>query len=173
MAAERGSADDATAKSLDVPSDREIVLRRVFEAPLELVWEVWTNPKHIVKWWGPKGFTTTIETMDVRPGGVFQHVMHGPDGADYPNRCVFKEVVKPKLIVYTQTGGRKGGPGATFEGRWTFEALDGLRTRVTGRLIFASAGERSRVAREFGAVEGGEQTLARLGELLATMGPGK
>ena len=64
--------------------DREIVISRVLDAPRELVWEVWTDPRHVVNWWGPNGFTTAIETMDVRPGGVWKHVMHGPDGTDYP-----------------------------------------------------------------------------------------
>src|SRR4029077_16534570 len=57
-------------------ADREIVLTRVFDAPRELVWQAMTDPKHVVNWWGPRGFTTTIEVMDVRPGGVWKHVMH-------------------------------------------------------------------------------------------------
>jgi len=85
-------------------------MSRVFEAPRELVWEAWTNPKHVVHWWGPKGFTTTIETMDLRPGGVWTQVMHGPDGAHYPNKCRFTEVSKPERIAYSHAGGRQGGP---------------------------------------------------------------
>jgi len=56
------------------------VILRVFDAPRELVWEAWTNAKHVVNWWGPRGFTTTIEVMDVRPGGEWRLIMHGPDG---------------------------------------------------------------------------------------------
>ena len=146
-------------------ADREIVLTRVFDAPRELVWKVWTDPKHVVHWWGPNGFTTTIEKMDVRPGGVWKHVMHGPDGTDYPNSSVFQEVVKPERIVYALGGGKKGGPGAHFVATWTFETL-GDKTRVTIRMIFDSQADRDFVIKEYGAVEGGKQTLERLGEYL-------
>ena len=147
-------------------ADREIVLTHVFDAPRELVWQAWTDPQHVVNWWRPNGFTTTIEKMDVRPGGVWKHVMHGPDGTDYPNSSVFIEVVKPERIVYSHGGGKKGGPGAHFVATWTFEALDGNKTRVTMRGVFPSAADRDMVVKEYGAIEGGKQTLARFGEYL-------
>ncbi|MEI9959830.1 MAG: SRPBCC domain-containing protein [Limisphaerales bacterium] len=75
-------------------ADREIVITREFNVPRELVWEAMTNPKHVVNWWGPRGFSTTIETMDFRVGGEWKHIMHGPDGVNYPNEKVFKEIVK-------------------------------------------------------------------------------
>jgi uncharacterized protein YndB with AHSA1/START domain len=143
-------------------SDREIVITRDFDAPRELVWQAWTDPSQVVRWWGPRGFTTTIETMDVRPGGVWKHVMQGPDGARYPNESVFSEVVEPEKIVFSHGGHRENGPGAHFVSTWTFENLEAGRTRVTIRMEFATAEDRDRVAREFGAVEGGEQTLERL-----------
>lgn len=146
-------------------ADREIVIARVFDAPRELVWEAWTNPRHVAQWWGPRGFTTTIEEMDVRPGGVWKHVMHGPDGTDYPNRSVFTEVLKPERIVFSHGGEKRGDAGVQFESTWTFEAL-GEQTRVTIRMVFATAAERDRVAQEYGAIEGGHQTLARLAEHL-------
>ena len=151
-----------TASALTV--DRELVISRVFEAPRELVWRAWTEPQHIVKWWGPRGFATTIEAMDVRPGGERRHVMHGPDGAAYPNHTMFKEVLKPERVVFTNTGG-KTKQDVQFESTWTFEDLGG-KTRVTIRMVFATAQECERVAREYGAVEGGHQTLARLSEFL-------
>jgi uncharacterized protein YndB with AHSA1/START domain len=147
--------------------DREIVISRVFDAPRDLVWEAWTNPKHVVNWWGPKGFTTTIQVMDVRPGGTWQHTMHGPDGTDYPNKSIFKEVVKPERIVYSHGGGRKGAPGVHFEATWTFDAEAPNKTKLTMRMVFASAGDRDTVVNEYGAIEGGKQTLARLEEYLA------
>lgn len=150
-------------------ADREIVITRVVDAPRELVWEAWTNPKHVVQWWGPRGFTTTIHKMDVRPGGVWQHVMHGPDGTDYPNKSVFIEVVKPERIVYSHGGGKKGGPGAQFRATWTFEQQD-HKTKVTIRMVFPSAEERDQVVKVYGAIEGGNQTLERLAGHLATMG---
>ena len=148
--------------------DREIVLTRVFDAPRELVWQAWTDPQHVVHWWGPRGFTTTIEKMDVRPDGVWKHVMHGPDGTDYPNSSVFKEVVKPERIVYSHGGGKKGGPGAHFVATWTFEAL-GDKTRVTIQMVFASPADRDLVVKEYGAIEGGKQTLERFAEYLTKM----
>jgi uncharacterized protein YndB with AHSA1/START domain len=147
-------------------SDRELVISREFDAPRELVWEAMTDPAQVVQWWGPRGFTTTIQEMDVRPGGVWEHIMHGPDGTDYPNKSIFSVVEKPARIVYTHGGARKGGPEAAFEATWTFEALDENKTRATIRMVFPSAEARETVIREYGAVEGGHQTLGRLAEML-------
>ena len=149
-------------------ADREIVISRVFDAPRELVWEAWTNPQHVAQWWGPVGFTTTIEEMDVRPGGVWKQVMHGPDGTNYPNQSIFSEVVKPERIVYSLAGGKAGEPGVNFVSTWTFEQL-GEQTRVTIHMVFSSAADRERVVKKHGAIEGGKQTLARLAEHLPTM----
>ena len=147
-------------------SDREILITRDFNAPRELVWDAMTNPQHVVNWWGPRGFTTTIETMDFRVGGEWKHVMQGPDGVLYPNKSVFQEIVKPERIVYSHGGHRENGPGAKFVSTWTFEALSPSETRVTMRLLFATATERDFVAKEFGAIEGARQTLERLSEHL-------
>lgn len=148
---------------------REIVLTRVFDAPRELVWDAWTDPRHIVKWWGPRGFTTTIHQMDVRPGGIWKQTMHGPDGTDYPGQSVFIEVVKPERIVYSMNGGKKGERGVQFHATWTFEP-QGRKTKLTLSMLFASAQEREFVEKTYGAVEGGIQTLARLAEYLTTAG---
>ncbi len=148
-------------------ASREILVRRDFNAPRELVWEAMTNPKHVVNWWGPRGFTTTIETMDFQVGGVWKHMMHGPDGANYPNKSIFKEIVKPERVVYSHSGGREDGHGASFVATWTFEATAPEKTRVTLRLLFPTSDQRDFVAKEFGAVEGGRQTLERLSEHLA------
>jgi uncharacterized protein YndB with AHSA1/START domain len=150
-------------------ADREIVISRVFEAPRELVWEAWTNPEHVARWWGPRGFTATIKKMEVRVGGVWEQTLHGPDGANYPNKSVFKEVVKPERIVYSHGGGRENGPGASFVATWTFEAVAPNKTKLTIRMVFPSAADRDKVVKEFGAIEGGKQTLARLSEHLASM----
>ncbi len=83
------------------PSDREIVITRTFAAPRELVWKVWTRPEHVAKWWGPRGFHTTVAAMDFRPGGRWRYVMHAPDGAAYPVEGVFREVVPMERIVTT------------------------------------------------------------------------
>ena len=147
---------------------RELIITRDFAAPRELVWEAWTRPEHIIHWYGPQGFTNTIEVMDVRPGGEWKHIMRGPDGAEYPNYSVFDEVVKPERIVFTHGGRRPGGPAADFQATWTFEAIAPGQTRVTIRMVFPSADARDLVVREYGAVEGARQTLERLGTLLAS-----
>jgi uncharacterized protein YndB with AHSA1/START domain len=142
-------------------SDREIVLTRVFDAPRDLVWKAITIPAHLVQWWGPIGFTTTVEEMDVRPGGVWKHIMHGPDGTDYPGKSVFTEVVIPERLSFTHSGGKKGGPAAQFDSTWTFEA-QGEKTKVTLRMVFPTAALRDLNENTYHAIEGGQQTLSRL-----------
>ena len=155
---------DRLAEHLEMQA-REIVITRVFDAPRERVFEMWTDPKHLVHWWGPRGFTTTIQEMDVRPGGLWKMIMHGPDGANYPNHSVFTEVVKPERLVYSHGGGREGGPSADFQQTVTFDDVGG-KTRLTMRSLFPSAADRDRVVKQFNAIEGGNQTLDRLGERL-------
>jgi len=150
-----------------VELEREIVISRTFSAPRELVWEAMTNPERVVKWWGPRGFTMTIEEMDVRPGGAWKHVMHGPDGVNYPNSSIFTEVEKPERLSFANSGGREGNPGPNFQSTWTFDAIDAGTTRVTIRMAFASPVDRNFVVNEYGAIEGGQQCLERLGEELA------
>ena len=79
-------------------ADREISISRLLNAPIDLVWEVWTDPEHIKNWWGPNGFTNTISTMDVKPEGEWDLTMHGPDGTDYKNKSIFKEIVLINII---------------------------------------------------------------------------
>src|SRR3954464_6974153 len=141
-------------------ADREIVAVRVFDAPRELVWKLWTDPHHVAQWWGPNGFTNTIHEMDVRPGGVWRFVMHGPDGVDYQNKIVYVEVARPERLVYSHVS------GPAFEMTVTFTE-EGGKTRVTAHMLFESAELRDKVAKDFGAVEGLNQTLDRLGEQLA------
>ena len=161
------SAETEMTSNVDLStSDREILISRTFQVPPELVWEAFTNPKHVEKWWGPKGFTTTTEVMDVRTGGEWKHVMKGPDGTLYPNHSVYTAVEKPRLIAYKHAGRREGGPGVAFEAFVTFEP-EGEGTRVTLRQVFSSGEARDKVIREFGAVEGGKSHLESLSEFLA------
>lgn len=149
---------------METQADREIVLSRTFDAPRELVWKAWTDPALVAQWWGPAGFTNTIQTMDVRVGGRWEHIMHGPDGTDYPNSVVFDEVVKPERLVFTHGKTEQFG-FESFQTVVTFEAV-GEQTIVTLKNVFASPAEKDRQIREVGAVEGGKQTLARLAEFL-------
>jgi uncharacterized protein YndB with AHSA1/START domain len=152
------------------PSDREIVITRIIHFPRELVWEAMTNPKHVVHWWGPRGFSTTIETMEVKPGGVWKHVMRGPDGAEYPNHSTFTEVEKPARLVYMHSGSKVGGPGLHFVSTWTFDELAERKTRVTIRHVFPTAEMRDTAATTYGAIEGGKQCLSRLAEFIIRRG---
>ncbi len=149
-------------------SEREMVVTRVLDAPRELVWAAWTDPAHIGAWWGPEGFATTTIVMDVRPGGRWEHVMHGPDGTNYPNLTVYHDVVTPERLVYSNSGGEEEGPRATFRATVTFDEM-GARTRITMRAAFHSADARELVFRQFGAYEGAHQTLNRLARFLATV----
>ena len=155
-----------TTNLIEEKKRQEIIIKRVFDAPRALVFQAWTDPKQVALWWGPNGFTTTIEEMDVRPGGVWRQVMHGPDGTDYPNESVFVDVVQYERLVYTLTGGRKGGAPVKMEKITTFEEVEG-GTRVTMRAVFDSAEARDRNVRDYGSIEGGKQTLERLANYLA------
>jgi len=94
--------------------------------------------------------------------------MHGPDGTDYPNKTVYQIVEPPHRLVYTNAGSREGGPGARFEATVTFEDWHG-KTRLTLSMRFDEKQSRDLVVREYGAVEGGKQTLARLREVLKSL----
>src|SRR5580704_4399353 len=148
-------------------ADREIVLTRLFDAPRKMVWEAWADPKQVVQWFGPKGFTTTIEEMDIRTGGVWKQVVHGPDGTDYPNKSVFTEVVPYERLGYKLSGGKSGAAVVQFESMVTF-ADEGGKTRLTLRMVFVSAEARDQNVREYHSIEGGKQTLERLAEHLST-----
>ena len=134
---------------------RELVISRVLNAPRELVWQVWTNPDHIKNWWGPNGFTNTIFTMEVKPGGVWDFIMHGPDGTDYKNKSIYKEVVKPERIVFDHVSGPK------FQTTITFEEQDN-KTLLTWRMLFATKEELEQVIKTFKADEGLKQNIVKL-----------
>src|SRR5689334_22051414 len=140
-------------------ADREIVESRVFDAPRELVWQMFTDPKHIIHWWGPNAFTNTIYEMEVKPGGVWRFVMHGPDGTDYQNKNIFTRVEKPHVLAFEHVSGPHFFCTVTLDD-------EGVKTRLNFRMVFTTAEERDRTVREFGAVEGLKQTLGRLGETL-------
>ena len=151
-----------TGREVD-SSERAIVATRLLDAPRETVWKLWTDPAHIAEWWGPRGFTTTIHEMDVRPGGTWRHTMHGPDGTDYPNSVIFLDVREPESIAYLH--GDPGEPDHFFT-TVGFADEDG-KTGVTIRALFPSAADRERAIREYGAAEGLEQNMDKLAEYVA------
>jgi uncharacterized protein YndB with AHSA1/START domain len=158
----------AARNSLDLDRDpRSIIGTREFDAPRELVFSAWTDPKHLAQWWGPSGFTTTTYGFDFRPGGVWRFVMRGPDGRDYQNRITFEEIMPPERIVYRHGGDSDVEP-VQFRQTVIFEDLGG-RTRITWRGDFPSAAERNRVIKDYGADKGLVETLARLGAYVTAM----
>jgi uncharacterized protein YndB with AHSA1/START domain len=161
----------SVTNSIDLDRDpRSIVGTRVFDAPRDLVFAAWTDPKHLAQWWGPNGFTTTTSAFDFRPGGVWRFVMHGPDGRDYQNRVTFEDIVRPERIVYRHGGSNDGGGDdvepVQFKQTVIFEDLGG-KTRLVWRGDFPSAAERDRVIKNYGADKGLAQTMARLAEFVA------
>ncbi len=155
-----------TGREID-SSEREIVATRLLDAPRETVWKVWTDPARIAGWWGPRGFTTTIHEMDVRPGGTWRHTMHGPDGTAYPNSVVFLDLREPEFIAYLH-----GDPGDEDHFFTTVEFADeGGKTGVTIRALFPSAADRERAIREYGAAEGLEQNMDKLAEYVIRSQP--
>lgn len=146
-------------------SARELVMTRSFDAPRELVFKAWTEQAHVDHWWGPTGFRNETLEMDVRPGGQWRYIMHGPDGVDYPNRVVYNEVIPPERLVYTHDSDIDNDPAA-FQVTVTF-AVQGNQTYLTMHMVFATAAQRQE-AIGYGAVEGGQQTLGRLAVYLTT-----
>lgn len=154
------------ASATDI-ADREVVISRVFKAPRALVFDALIDPQNIGKWWGPTGFTTTTSVMEVRPGGQWIFVMHGPDGVDFPNWIRYREVVRPERLVYEQ-GGETPDAEVHFHVTVTLaEHPEG--TELTMRSLFPTKAARDHVVKNYGAIEGGKQHLGRLAAHLAAM----
>jgi uncharacterized glyoxalase superfamily protein PhnB/uncharacterized protein YndB with AHSA1/START domain len=142
-------------------ADRELIISRLLNAPVDLVWEVWTNAEHIKNWWGPNGFTNTIHSIDLKKGGEWNLVMHGPDGTDYKNKSVFKEIVKHKKIVYEHVSGPKFLATIEFESQ-------GEKTFLKWHMLFQSKEEFIQTVKTFKADEGLKQNIDKLGHYLQT-----
>lgn len=138
--------------------DREIVSARAFDASRDEVFAAWTTPETLARWWGPEGFTNTVEAFHLRPGSAWRFTMRAPDGAEYPQHSVFVEIVPPERIVFDHH------PPHTYRAVVTFAAA-GEKTKVTFRMIHETAEECERV-REF-VVPGNEQNFDRLEKVLA------
>ncbi|HEY3232019.1 MAG TPA: SRPBCC family protein [Roseiflexaceae bacterium] len=142
-------------------ADREIVSTRVFDAPHERVFRAFSDPSLLVRWWGPKDFTNMFHEFDLRPGGAWRFIMHGPDGTDYQTAKEFIEVVRPERIVLQHPD-----PLHRFQMTMTFAEEAGT-TRLTWRMLFESAAEFEQVRAFIPAVN--EQNFDRLEAQLATM----
>jgi uncharacterized protein YndB with AHSA1/START domain len=139
----------------DNTADREIKVSRLLNAPISLVWEVWTNPDHLKNWWGPNGFTNTITGMTVEPDGEFNLTMHGPDGKNYKNTSVYMEVEKEKKIVYRHTSYPQ------FIATIEFEKRDD-KTFLTWHMLFETKEVFESVVKQFKADEGLKQNIEKL-----------
>ncbi|CAD5270850.1 MULTISPECIES: SRPBCC family protein [unclassified Imperialibacter] len=147
------------AEKITDTSDRELRISRLFDAPIGLMWEVWTDPNHLKNWWGPDGFTNTISKMDVRNGGEWSLVMHGPDGTDYPNESVFTEVIEHKKIVYKHTSPPSFVTTVEFEPQ-------GDKTLMHWHMLFESREQFIEVVKKYGADEGLKQNIEKLAQYL-------
>jgi uncharacterized protein YndB with AHSA1/START domain len=140
-------------KPAESTADREFLHSRRIDAPRERVFRAFSDPAHLTRWWGPKGFTSTFHEFDLRPGGSWRFLLHGPDGKDYPNESVFVEVVAPERIVFEHLSGHHFVMTITFEAQ-------GAQTVVGWRQVFDTVEERERIA-PF-VTEANEQNLDRL-----------
>jgi uncharacterized protein YndB with AHSA1/START domain len=151
--------------NLSLPSDREIVMSRVFDAPRELVYRAHTDPSLIPKWWGQRDTTTIVDTMDVRPGGAWRFVQKSLDGTEFAFRGEYREVVPPERLAYTFEF--EGMPGKILVETIAFEERDG-KTTLTSRSVFDSKEDRNGML-ESGMESGAIESWNRLAELLATL----
>jgi uncharacterized protein YndB with AHSA1/START domain len=134
--------------------DRELSVSAIINAPVASVWDVWTKPEHIAKWWGPNGFTNTIDVMDLKPDGEWNFVMHGPDGTDFKNKSTFKEIVPMRKIVFDHFH-----PNFTA----TIEFEDqGDKTHLAWSMLFETVEVFNAVVKVHKADEGLKQNIIKL-----------
>lgn len=151
-------------------SQQVLLITRVFDAPRELVFKAWTDPKHVAQWWGPRGFTIPVCELDVRPGGIMLIHMRGPDGVVYPLMGVYQEIVAPERIVFITQGFEDefGNPQLEVLNIVTFADLGG-KTRLTlqARVVKSTPEIAATLA---GMEQGWVEALERLEECLLIIG---
>lgn len=147
----------------------QLQLHRVYDAPLKMVWDAWTDVEQVAKWWGPRGFTLTTYSKDLRPGGHWRYTMHGPDGVDYENTTIYHEVETARKLVYDH-GGHEDRPPLFRVVVW-FNEIEG-RTHLD-MTITLDTPEAAEQARLFIKQAGGDSTWDRLAEYLAHQSSGK
>jgi len=147
--------------------EQELVLTRVIDAPRELVFKAWTDPKQVAQWWGPRGFSNPVCELDLRPGGAIRIHMRGPDGTVYPMTGVYNEVVEPERLVFTSAAlDEKGHPMFEVLTTVTF-AEQGGKTKQTmrARVIKITPQAAPYIA---GMEQGWTQSLERLTAYMVT-----
>jgi len=156
---------NAPTHTLTLPSDQEIVMIRVFDAPRALVFKAFTDPASIPLWWGPRSTTTIVDQMDVRPGGTWRYLHRGPGGEEYGFRGEYREIVPPERIVYTFEF--EPMPGHVVVDTVTLTEQGG-RTTMTVTSHFSSREDRDGMIAS-GMEAGAAESWDRLAELLQTM----
>jgi uncharacterized protein YndB with AHSA1/START domain len=151
--------------TVSTPSDREIQMERVLDAPRELVFKALTDPELIPKWWGRRKDTTTVDKMEVRPGGAWRFTTTADDGDNHAFRGEIREIIPPERVV--QTFEWEGLPGHISVDTLTLEEQDG-KTKVTIVSTFDSTEDRDGMLQS-GMEGGANESWDRLEELLATM----
>ena len=163
------AAQSAAGATSSASSNKgELIITRILDAPRQLVFKAWTDPKHVAQWWGPKGFTNPVCELDARPGGAIRIDMRGPDGVVYPMKGVFRDIVEPERIVMTTTAfdDDEGNPQLEALATATFVEHEGKTTlTLHGVVVKATPAVDGALA---GMGEGWNQSLDRLADLLAT-----
>lgn len=147
----------------------ELHISRIYDAPVKAVWDAWCDPEQAAKWWGPRGFTLTTHSKDLKPGGHWHYTMHGPDGTDYPNKTIYHQVEKHAKLVYDHGGYDDRPP--LFRVTVTFEEVKG-KTKMEMTMTFATP-EIAVESKKFIKKAGGEATWDRLAEYLEKQDTGK
>ncbi|MBC7936294.1 MAG: SRPBCC domain-containing protein [Rhizobacter sp.] len=145
----------------DTHNDHIITTIRDVNASTHFVFKAWADPVHLRNWWGPKGFTNTFNDFDLRPGGHWSFVMHGPDGGNYANESIFLEIQEPSLISFDHVS------PPVFKVIATFEPLTESTTRITYRMLFRTAEELQKIEKM--APEKNEELFDRLENELIQM----
>jgi len=153
--------------TLTMPSDREIVLTRVFDAPRELVFEAWTKPEHLTRWWGPRRSTLPVCEVDLRPGGAYRFVNRAADGTEHPFKGVYREVVPPERLVFTQIYDVEGWSDRECVVTLTLAEREGATT-MTNAVLFDSVEDRDAML-DSGMEAGAAESYHRLAEHLRSM----
>jgi uncharacterized protein YndB with AHSA1/START domain len=151
------------------PESNEIRITRVYDAPVRAVWDAWTDPKQVAQWWGPRGFTLTTHSKDLRAGGSWRYTMHGPDGVDYPNTTHYFEVEECSKLVYDHGGSDDRPP--LFRVSVLFSEIDG-KTKMEMSMTLPTP-EAAEETRKFIKKAGGDATWDRLAEFLEEESSGK
>ena len=144
---------------MEETESREMRIFGTFDVPVDLMWEVWTNPGHIVNWWGPEGFTSTIHKMDFQQGGEWNLTMRGPDGTNYPNGSIFREIIPLSKIVFEHFNPH-------FITTVLFESK-GKETRLDWTLQFDTEEMRDTIVKAHKAAEGQKQNMEKLEKYLS------